>query len=82
MILALENYGKALLKSDKHDMKMYRWISLWFSNMDEVKVNGIVENFVEWIPDHKFVGLLYQLCARMVTKESKFGIILSSLIYK
>ena len=32
LLLALENYAKALIKSDKHDLKMYRWISLWFAN--------------------------------------------------
>ena len=43
----------------------------------------MVEKFVQTIPDHKFVGLLYQLCARMVTnKDSKFPIILQYIIEK
>ena len=83
LMLALENYAKALIKSDKHDLKMYRWISLWFANFEEDKVNHTVETFLDIIPDHKFVGLLYQLCARMVTKrDSKFPQILLSLIQK
>ena len=82
-MLALENYAKALIKSDKHDLKMYRWISLWFANTEEKRVNQMVEKFVQTIPDHKFVGLLYQLCARMVTnKDSKFPIILKYIIEK
>ena len=83
LLLALENYAKALIKSDKHDLKMYRWISLWFANTEEKRVNQMVEKFVQTIPDHKFVGLLYQLCARMVTnKDSKFPIILQYIIEK
>lgn len=83
LLLALENYAKALIKSDKHDLKMYRWISLWFANTEEKRVNQMVETFVQTIPDHKFVGLLYQLCARMVTnKDSKFPIILKYIIQK
>ena len=62
---------------------MYRWISLWFANTEEKRVNQMVETFVQTIPDHKFVGLLYQLCARMVTnKDSKFPIILKYIIQK
>ena len=83
LLLALENYAKALIKSDKHDLKMYRWISLWFANTEEKRVNQMVETFVQTIPDHKFVGLLYQLCARMVTnKDSKFPILLKYIILK
>ena len=83
LLLALENYAKALIKSDKHDLKMYRWISLWFANTEEKSVNRMVETFVQTIPDHKFVGLLYQLCARMVTnKDSKFPILLKYIILK
>ena len=83
LLLALENYAKALIKSDKHDLKMYRWISLWFANTEEKRVNQMVEKFVQTIPDHKFVGLLYQLCARMVTNmDSKFPIILKYIIEK
>ena len=83
LLLALENYAKALIKSDKHDLKMYRWISLWFANTEEKRVNQMVETFVQTIPDHKFVGLLYQLCARMVTnKDSKFPLLLKYIITK
>ena len=83
LLLALENYAKALIKSDKHDLKMYRWISLWFANTEEKRVNQMVEKFVQTIPDHKFVGLLYQLCARMVTNnDSKFPILLKYIITK
>ena len=62
---------------------MYRWISLWFANVEEDEVNQIVENYAKIIPDHKFVGLLYQLCARMVTKDdSRFSKTLMNLIQK
>ncbi len=81
--LALENYAKALINSNKHDLKIYRWISLWFSNNNQEVVNTIVAQYIDLIPDFKFVGLLYQLCARMVTdKTSQFARILQKIIFK
>ena len=80
LTLALENYAKALKNSEKWDLKIYRWISLWFANPDNAAANQIVQEAE--IPDHKYVGLLYQLCARMVTAEptGEFFHILENLI--
>eukprot|EP00093_Oithona_nana_P014753 14753.XXX_548243_546328_1 [CDS] Oithona nana genome sequencing. len=65
-------------------MKIYRWISLWFANPDNAAANQIVETALQQIPDYKFVGLLYQLCARMVTAEptGTFSSILENLILR
>lgn len=84
LILALENYAKALVKSDKHNIKMYRWISLWFANCQSPCVNQTLENWVDHVPDYKFVGLLYQLCARMTTLDTstKFPKILNDIIFR
>lgn len=85
LTLALENYAQALAnQNEKNDMKIYRWISLWFANPENAAANQIVETALQHIPDYKFVGLLYQLCARMVTAEptGTFSSILESLILK
>ena len=65
--LALTNYGKTLARSEegRHDVIVFRFISLWFDNADSDSVNGLVQGLVANIPSHKFVGLLYQLAARM-----------------
>ena len=65
--LALTNYGKTLARSEegRHDVIVFRFISLWFDNADNDSVNGLVQGLVANIPSHKFVGLLYQLAARM-----------------
>ena len=85
LTLALENYARALAnQNEKNDMKIYRWISLWFANPDNAAANQIVETALQQIPDYKFVGLLYQLCARMVTAEptGTFSSILENLILR
>ena len=65
--LALTNFGKTLARSEegRHDIIVFRFISLWFDNADSDSVNGLVEGLVANIPSCKFVGLLYQLAARM-----------------
>jgi hypothetical protein len=56
--------------------------------MADEDVNRLVARLVPNIPDYKFVGLLYQLCARLVTKavkdvhEPAFPGILKSLIFR
>ena len=48
-----------------------RFISLWFDNAESEAVNGLVSGLVADIPSHKFVGLLYQLAARMSDQVSE-----------
>ena len=84
LCLALNNYAKALCKTEKFDLKVYRLISLWFANPDNDKVDQIIGATLNEIPDFKFVGLLYQLCARLVTAGSSgnFSNLLEKLILR
>ena len=44
LCLALKNYAKALncQSFEKYDLKIYRWISLWFANPNNSKVDQII----------------------------------------
>ena len=81
LLLAVENYAKALsnnqnpvkdnigiTKTTYHDLRIFRLISLWFSNAQNSNVNISFGKYMQAIPSYKFTGLLYQLCARMVMK--------------
>ena len=73
----------ALESSEKSDLKVYRWVALWFANMEDPEVNIIVEPMLETIPEDKFISLLYQLCGRMIIDhDTKFPQILSNLIFR
>jgi ataxia telangiectasia mutated family protein len=80
--LALTNYGKALVKAErgKHDLIVFRFISLWFANPTAQATNDLVGRLVSKIPSYKFVGLMYQLAARMSDETKSFWSVLSALI--
>ena len=81
--LALDNYAKAMVMNDKSDLKVYRWTSLWFANMEDADVNDLVQPMLDTIPEDKFISLLYQLCSRMkIDHHTSFPIILNNLIYR
>ena len=68
--LALENYAKTLVMNDKKaELKVYRLVGLWFSNMEAHDINKFIEPILEKIPEDKFVGILYQLCGRMTIPQ-------------
>ena len=51
------NIVTALESSEKSDLKVYRWVALWFANMEDPEVNIIVEPMLETIPEDKFISL-------------------------
>ena len=61
---ALTFYSKALQQKDhaagettSHDLRVFRLISLWFSNMADAEVNKLLEGELPQIPSHKFTGM-------------------------
>ncbi|KAK3095904.1 hypothetical protein FSP39_020638 [Pinctada imbricata] len=68
LMTALENYLKCLRYGDKHDLRMFRMTSMWFSNSAMKEVNNLMKSYIEEIKSYKFLPLMYQLCARMDTK--------------
>lgn len=65
LLLALEHYGKALSIHNKHDLVISRFISLWFANAQDDRINDCVDKLLSKIDSCKFVTLLYQLAARL-----------------
>ncbi|CAC5396816.1 ATM [Mytilus coruscus] len=65
---AVENYLKCLKYGDKHDLRIFRLISLWFSNTAVQDVNTLIEKSIKTLKSYKFIPLMYQLAARMDTK--------------
>ena len=57
---ALTFYSKALQQKDhettSHDLRVFRLVSLWFSNMADADVNNLLEGELPQIPSHKFTG--------------------------
>lgn len=40
---AVENYLKCLKYGDKHDLRIFRMVSLWFSNGSVETINSLIE---------------------------------------
>ncbi|XP_040573183.1 serine-protein kinase ATM [Lepeophtheirus salmonis] len=83
LLLALQNYLNAFIAGDSpHDLKIFRFVSLWFSNSQDPDVSVVVSESINEIRTFKFVNLLYQLAARMTLKleEGNFGKILMNLM--
>lgn len=59
---AVENYLKCLKYGDKHDLRIFRLISLWFSNTSVQDVNSLIE--VRYCGSHiRGEGVLNQCCS-------------------
>lgn len=61
---ALTFYAKALQQDasggTSHDLRVFRLVSLWFSNMGDTGVNNLLEKELPQIPSHKFTGKHYK----------------------
>ena len=80
LIYSLENYLKCLQRSSKYDLSMYRLISLWFNNLNDSKVNEVLESHALQVASHKFVPLMYQLAARMNLSKGSFQTTLTNIV--
>lgn len=80
---AVINYGHALAVSGQcQDTPVYRFISLWFNNADNEKVNKIVEGLLNHLPTYKFIPMVYQLAARLSSTKSKFQSLLFEMLVR
>nr|DBA32689.1 TPA: hypothetical protein GDO54_000462 [Pyxicephalus adspersus] len=66
---AIKNYISCLVSGEEHNMWIFRLCSLWLENSRVPEVNNIMKVESEKIPSHKFLPLMYQLAARMGTKN-------------
>ncbi|XP_077976961.1 serine-protein kinase ATM-like [Glandiceps talaboti] len=66
---AIDNYMRCLEIGDFHDMRVFRLISLWFENDSDDEVNKKLQTGLPRIQSRKFLPLMYQLAARMTTRQ-------------
>ncbi|KAG9492024.1 hypothetical protein GDO78_000508 [Eleutherodactylus coqui] len=66
---AIRNYINCLVSGEEHDMWIFRLCSLWLENSGLPEVNSIMKKDSQKIPSFKFLPLMYQLAARMGTKN-------------
>ncbi|KAK7066611.1 hypothetical protein SK128_024144 [Halocaridina rubra] len=81
--LALQNYLKCLLTSQKHDLHVYRAVALWLENLNKPHINKMVNDYGVNIKTYKFAPLLYQLVARLTCKnegQHSFPGVLNSIL--
>ncbi|XP_042907102.1 serine-protein kinase ATM isoform X1 [Parasteatoda tepidariorum] len=67
---AVIHYLKCLKGSEKHDLWIFRLISLWFQNIESDYINQIIKQNIYNLETYKFLPLMYQLAARMGTQSS------------
>jgi ataxia telangiectasia mutated family protein len=76
---SMKYYIHCLEACDKWDLSVFRLCSLWFSNATSTAVNGLMAGCN--IPTRKFIGLMYQLSARMQTDQNDFQKALKQIIF-
>jgi phosphatidylinositol kinase/protein kinase (PI-3 family) len=80
------NYLKVLETSDyKNEYSIFRVLSLWFSNSMNENINSIMDEYLQKIESRKFIDLMYQLSARLVSQDpdqSEFYKILLKLVLR
>eukprot|EP00095_Tigriopus_kingsejongensis_P008209 maker-scaffold895_size84271-snap-gene-0.31 protein:Tk08209 transcript:maker-scaffold895_size84271-snap-gene-0.31-mRNA-1 annotation:"serine-protein kinase atm" len=80
---AVMNYASALsISSRDQATAMFRFISLWFNNASNERVNMIVKKFISTLPTFKLIPLMYQLAARLSATESPFQTLLVALLVR
>jgi hypothetical protein len=87
LLVSVENYLLSLRSSsNKWDMSVFRIVSLWFANTGATSgVNQRIARHIPKIPSRKFLVLMYQLSARILSinsEEKEFFNILCGLIEK
>ncbi|KAJ3435813.1 serine/threonine-protein kinase atm [Anaeramoeba flamelloides] len=85
--LAIENYGKCLIYSNnqKFDLIIFRFISLWFQNLNNNEINHKMKKILPKINSKKFLPLFHQIASRISTlninnKNYNFQLPLNHLI--
>lgn len=71
LVTAVENYIRCLRAGDRHDLRVFRLTSLWFSNNSSQEINEIIQDGVEDLATYKLLPLMYQLATRMDTRPHK-----------
>ncbi|KAJ3223764.1 hypothetical protein HK099_000720 [Clydaea vesicula] len=67
---AVNGYAVALQSKEKWALTVFRLITLWFSNLTLPNFDEHIAKCLRNIPSYKFIGLIYQLSARI---DTNFG---------
>nr|CAD7431238.1 unnamed protein product [Timema monikensis] len=65
LTLAVKYYCQSLQRGDKHNLQVFRLVSLWLDNMSHEALADILNTELGNIPSYKFLPLLPQLSARI-----------------
>ncbi|XP_021355309.1 serine-protein kinase ATM-like isoform X2 [Mizuhopecten yessoensis] len=71
LVTAVENYIRCLKSGDRHDLRVFRLTSLWFSNNGNQEINELIKDGIEDLSTYKLLPLMYQLATRMDTRPHK-----------
>jgi ataxia telangiectasia mutated family protein len=63
--LSLDGYLQCLRRCDKYNSTIYSFTSLWLANIDRPQLAETIEDGLSTVPSWKFLGLIYQLTARL-----------------
>ncbi len=80
LMTSMEYYLSVLLHGDI-SVAVYRMISLWFANQDNVELNSLVSKRLPNIPTYRLVPLLYQMAARMSDFKKQDGVEFSAVLF-
>ncbi|KAJ3412055.1 hypothetical protein HDV05_001335 [Chytridiales sp. JEL 0842] len=78
LMTSIKNYARCLEVTDRWNLSVFRLCSLWFSNATSTAINE--EMLKSTIPSRKFIGLIYQLSARMSMDNDAFQHALKRII--
>ncbi|KAH6577835.1 hypothetical protein BASA60_002773 [Batrachochytrium salamandrivorans] len=66
--LSIQNYMSALIYSTRHaEETLFRFCSLWFSHSNNIGLQDIVARRIDFLPPRKFLILMYQISARLMS---------------
>lgn len=80
--MAMEYYMKSLAEGDLIDIKVFRVVSLWLENTDDVDLLDMVGKSIMSVPSYKFVKVLPQLVARISNVQTKQNSLILQVIEK
>ncbi|XP_050523942.1 serine-protein kinase ATM isoform X2 [Daktulosphaira vitifoliae] len=80
--LALQNYLRLIELESESELPIYRILSLWLENKDNLEINSIVDEGFEKSPSYMFISVLPQLVAHLSSSEDNnyFNLSLKKLL--
>lgn len=80
LVLATKYYLWTLQNSNKHDLLIFRLVSLWLDNMFCRELNEVLDANLQMVASHKFVTLLPQLAPHMSNEINTFTSKINELV--